>query len=106
MAKKRQSIFERGQEQQRQRNRRFGRRAQAEGIPGVGQRIRPTLAGDIADTLRGKASNLPAVKPPRRPRVRTVSAGNMRSSRSTLRQMNRLSKTTSYGSSASRSKKR
>lgn len=92
-------------QRQEERNKKRGRRSQLQGLPGH-QSYKGTLIGDVADTVRGRASNLPAVKPPSRPRVRTVSVGNMRSSKSTLRQMNRLSKKTSYGLSERRSKKR
>ena len=86
-------------DRQAERNKKRGRRSQIFGYPGH-QRYKDTLINDVVDTAIGaatgeglrRARNLPAVKPPSRPRVRTVSAGNMRSSRAVTRSMDRLSK--------------
>ena len=66
------------------KKRKISRRHKKIGIPGikevyVARSNADTLLGDIADTVRGKASNLPSVKPPKSKanRVRKVGPRNM-----------------------------
>lgn len=59
------------------KKRKISRRHKKIGIPGikevyVARSNADTLLGDIADTVRGKASNLPSVKPPKADRPKKV----------------------------------
>ena len=106
-------------QRQEERNKKRGRRSQLQGLP-LHQSYKGTLIDDVADTVMGRASNLPAVKPPKSSRPKRVvprdhragKAGNsigpsygfgrrsnvapgggiMRSTRSATRAMDRLSK--------------